>query len=100
MIAKRALSTLIPPKIASPQNLTGGANNKLSNVIGFYKALPQGPAPAAAKPSGFIGKYKANFFDGENASGKPLWHLAVGLLTLGYTIEYVTHLKHHKGEEH
>ncbi|CAR56728.1 F1F0 ATP synthase subunit f [Kluyveromyces lactis] len=100
MIAKRALSTLIPPKIVSANNLGSAPNAKrIANVVSFYKSLPQGEA-AAVKPSGLIGRYKAKFFDGENASGKPLLHLAIGILTLGYSMEYYFHLRHHKGGEH
>ncbi|KAH3900260.1 probable ATP synthase subunit f, mitochondrial [Saccharomycodes ludwigii] len=96
MIAKRALSTLIPPKIVSVKNLGAAPNSKrISNVVSFYKTLPQGSAPVV-KPSGVIGRYKAKFFDGDNASGKPLLHLAGFILVMGYTIEYLTHLRHHK----
>lgn len=97
MIFKRALSTLIPPKVVSPKNLGAAPNAKrISNVVQFYKSLPQGQA-AAVKPTGFVGRYKAKYFDGENASGKPLWHLALSILIMGYSLEYYFHLRHHKG---
>lgn len=72
---------------------------RISNVVSFYKSLPQGPAQAT-KPSGLIGKYKAKYFDGDNASGKPLWHLALAIIGLGYSMEYYFHLRHHKDGEH
>ncbi|CCE91834.1 F1F0 ATP synthase subunit f TDEL_0D02500 [Torulaspora delbrueckii] len=101
MIAKRALSTLIPPKIVSAANIGSAPNaRRIGNVVQFYKSLPQGEA-AAVKPSGVIGRYKAKYFDGDNASGKPLWHLALGILVMGYSMEYFFHLRHHKnGAEH
>lgn len=68
----------------------------MAEVVSFYKKLPTGPAPAAKKPTSPFGKYKAAFFDGDNASGKPLVHLAIAIVTLGYIWEYQTHLKHHK----
>ncbi|AET39663.1 F1F0 ATP synthase subunit f Ecym_4640 [Eremothecium cymbalariae DBVPG len=101
MISKRALSTLIPPKIVSAKNLTSaGSAKRISNVVSFYKSLPQGPAQVV-KPTNLIGKYKAKYFDDENASGKPLLHLALFILGLGYSMEYYFHLRHHKsGEGH
>ncbi|QLG72080.1 hypothetical protein HG535_0C04340 [Zygotorulaspora mrakii] len=96
MLVKRALSTLIPPKVASTKNIGSAPNAKrIANVVQFYKSLPQGPA-AQIKPSGVIGRYKAKYFDGNNASGKPLWHLAVSILLMGYSLEYYFHLRHHK----
>ncbi|SCU93373.1 LAMI_0E14136g1_1 [Lachancea mirantina] len=101
MLGRRALSTLIPPKIVSAKNLGSAPNaQRITQVVQFYKALPQGPAPAY-KPSGLVGRYKAKYFDGDNASGKPLLHLAGFILVLGYSMEYYFHLRHHKGgEEH
>ncbi|CUM63686.1 uncharacterized protein PRCAT00001270001 [Priceomyces carsonii] len=68
----------------------------MADVVSFYKKLPQGPAPAPAKPSNPLSKYKAAYFDGDNASGKPLIHLSLAVLILGYVWEYQSHLKHHK----
>ncbi|KAL3231448.1 ATP synthase subunit f, mitochondrial [Nakaseomyces bracarensis] len=99
MIFKRAASTLIPPKIVSAQQLGAAPNAKrIANVVSFYKSLPQGSAPAVdnASYSKFLGKYKSKFYDGDNASGKPIWHLSVAVITLGYTLEYFFHLRHHK----
>ncbi|AAS51429.2 ACR203Wp [Eremothecium gossypii ATCC 10895] len=100
MIAKRALSTLIPPKIVSPKNLTSaGSAKRIANVVELYKALPQGPAPVR-QATGMIGKYRAKYFDGDNASGKPIVHFAIFVLCLGYSMDYYFHLRHHKGEGH
>lgn len=68
----------------------------MADVVAFYKQLPSGPAPAAKASSNPFSKYKAAYFDGDNASGKPLVHLAVAVITLGYIWEYNSHLKHHK----
>lgn len=93
------LSSHSPSHISStnPQNLGSNPNAKrMAEVVSFYKKLPTGPAPAAKKPVTPWGKYKAAYFDGENASGKPLVHLAVLIILFGYTWEYQSHLKHHK----
>ncbi|KAF3984939.1 hypothetical protein FT663_04738 [Candidozyma haemuli var. vulneris] len=93
-IIRRQLSTLIPPKIASAKNIGGAADAKrMGEVVKFYKKLPTGPAPAPKKPTTPWGKYKAAYFDGDNASGKPLLHLAAVVLISGYIWEY-QHLKH------
>ncbi|KAK9475876.1 mitochondrial F1-F0 ATP synthase subunit F of fungi-domain-containing protein [Lipomyces japonicus] len=98
-IVKRGLSTLIPPKIASAQNLGAAPGAKrLANVVDFYKALPRGSAPEV-KPSGLFARYRARYFDGKNASGAPLVHLIGALFLIGYTLDYQFHLKHHKGSE-
>lgn len=67
----------------------------MGELVSFYKKLPTGPAPAAKKPINPFLRYKAAYFDGNNASGKPLVHFAAFILILGYTWEYQTHLKHH-----
>ncbi|EDK41863.1 ATP synthase f chain, mitochondrial precursor [Lodderomyces elongisporus NRRL YB-4239] len=66
----------------------------MQEVVSFYKKLPQGPAPAAKKSANPLLRYKAAYFDGDNASGKPLLHLAVAVLLFGYALEY-QHLKAH-----
>ncbi|CCC67738.1 hypothetical protein NCAS_0A11800 [Naumovozyma castellii] len=100
MIFKRALSTLIPPKVVSVKHLTAAPNAKrINNVVGFYKLLPQGPAPKINNLSGPLGRYKAKYYDGENASGKPLLHLIGAIVVLGYSMEYYFHLRHHKNGE-
>lgn len=58
----------------------------MQEVVSFYKKLPQGPAQAAKKPTNPLARYRAAYFDGDNASGKPLLHLAIVVLifdTLG-----------------
>jgi F-type H+-transporting ATPase subunit f len=99
-IARRQLSTLIPPKIASAKNLGSNPQAKrLAQVVDFYKALPQGAAPAN-KPFGPLARYKEKFFNGDNASGKPLLHVAAFILAFGYGLEYYFHLRHHKSGAH
>ncbi|KAK6460244.1 ATP synthase f chain mitochondrial precursor [Scheffersomyces coipomensis] len=96
-VIRRQLSTIIPPKIASAKNLGSNPNAKrMAEVVSFYKKLPTGPAPAAKKAINPLARYRAAYFDGDNASGKPLVHLAIAVIILGYTWEYQTHLKHHK----
>lgn len=85
-----------PTHLLTIQNLGSNPNAKrMQEVVSFYKKLPQGAAPAPKKPTTPWGKYKAAYFDGDNASGKPLLHLAVAIVVLGYTWEYNSHLKHH-----
>ncbi|CAD1810412.1 ATP synthase subunit f, mitochondrial [Candida parapsilosis] len=94
-VIKRQLSSLIPPKIASAKNLGSAPNAKrMQEVVSFYKKLPQGPAQAAKKPTNPLARYRAAYFDGDNASGKPLLHLAIVVLIFGYSLEY-QHLKAH-----
>ncbi|KAI5970587.1 ATP17 [Candida margitis] len=94
-VIRRQLSSLIPPKIASAKNLGSAPNAKrMQEVVSFYKKLPQGAAPAAKKPTNPLARYRAAYFDGDNASGKPLLHLAVVILIFGYSLEY-QHLKAH-----
>ncbi|CCH58438.1 hypothetical protein TBLA_0A06460 [Henningerozyma blattae CBS 6284] len=101
----RSLSTLIPPKIASAKNLssTPGAT-RISNVIGFYKNLPQGPRPAttAKDISSFnlYKKYKYRYFDGDNASAMPILHITGAIFLLGYSMDYFFHLRHLKEGGH
>ncbi|KAE8554792.1 hypothetical protein EYB25_003336 [Talaromyces marneffei] len=99
-ITRRALSTLIPPKIASP-NALGAAQDaaRMERVVGFYAGLPRGPAPTP-KPSGFLERYQARYFNGKNASGMPLVHVIGTLLVVGYSMEYYFHLRHHKNHPH
>ncbi|SNX84775.1 related to ATP17 - ATP synthase complex, subunit f [Melanopsichium pennsylvanicum] len=94
----RANSTLpIPPKIATPKSAQGpgGASARMESVVGFYKSLPKGDAPQ--KRGGGI---KARYFDGKNASGKPIVATLFTLFLIGYSIDYATHLRHHKNNHH
>ncbi|PRT54108.1 ATP synthase subunit f, mitochondrial [Wickerhamiella sorbophila] len=91
-VAKRGLSTLIPPKIASAQNLGAAPNAKrMTRVVNFYKGLPQGPAPQS-KATGFAATYRKKFVD--NGSSRPLVHGIILFLTLGYSLDYYFHLRH------
>lgn len=97
-IAKRGISSLIPPKIASPANLGSAPNAKrMERVVQFYKALPHG-APPATKPSGFAGRYRAKYIDGTTNTGRPLLHGIFFFLALGYSMDYFFHLRHEHAE--
>ncbi|WFD36553.1 ATP synthase f chain, mitochondrial precursor [Malassezia cuniculi] len=87
----------IPPKIATPKSVSGGSGTSSSTeaVVNFYKSLPKGPAPEKRA----VG-IKAKYFDGKNASGKPILATIGALLLIGYTIEYNGHLKYHKNAHH
>ncbi|KAF6071852.1 F-type H+-transporting ATPase subunit F [Candida albicans L26] len=99
-VIRRQLSTLIPPKIASAKNLGSNPNAKrMAEVVKFYNKLPQGPAPAAKKSNNPFARYRAAYFDSDNASGKPLVHLAIAVVIFGYSLEY-QHLKHAQHEGH
>ncbi|KAF3012700.1 hypothetical protein E8E15_002953 [Penicillium rubens] len=116
-IARRGLSTLIPPKARAPPFMTirshptphmiltvsaiGAAQDaaRMERVVTFYAGLPRGPA-APVKPTGLIGRYQARYFSGKNASGVPLVHAIGGILILGYSMEYYFHLRHHKNHPH
>ncbi|EST08521.1 hypothetical protein PSEUBRA_001945 [Kalmanozyma brasiliensis GHG001] len=93
----RANSTLpIPPKIATPKSASGPAGSaRMDSVVEFYKSLPKGAAPQ--KRGGGI---KARYFDGKNASGKPIVATLFTLFLIGYSIDYATHLRHHKNNHH
>ncbi|KAJ0308523.1 hypothetical protein Brms1b_009523 [Colletotrichum noveboracense] len=69
-VTRRGLSTLIPPKVASPKALGADPNAvRMQRVVNFYEKLPRGPAPEA-KASGILGRYAAKHFNGKNASAK------------------------------
>ncbi|MCJ1312583.1 hypothetical protein MMC25_006257 [Agyrium rufum] len=98
-VTRRALSTLIPPKIASPSGL-GAAQDaqRMTRVVSFYEKLPRGPAPEV-KPSGLYGRYQARYF-GKNPSAAPIAHVIIGLMVFGYANDYYFHLRHHKHNAH
>ncbi|KAF2240067.1 mitochondrial F1F0 ATP synthase subunit F Atp17 [Viridothelium virens] len=98
-IARRALSTLIPPKIASPSAI-GGAQDavRMQRVVNFYEKLPRGPAPKR-QPKGPLEWYQHRYM-GENPSAMPLLHLIGGITLLGYSFNYYFHLRHHKNNAH
>ncbi|EEP75883.1 conserved hypothetical protein [Uncinocarpus reesii 1704] len=86
-VVRRGISTLIPPKAI------GAAKDaaRMERVGNFYGKLPRGRAPEV-KPSGFFARYHAKHF-GKNPTAKPLVHLIVAMTLLGYSIQYVTHLR-------
>ncbi|PCH40451.1 hypothetical protein WOLCODRAFT_24111 [Wolfiporia cocos MD-104 SS10] len=94
-LIRRQLGGLIPPKIATPSILSSGSGAGLGPLVNFYSKLPKGPAPAPA-----VRGLKERYFNGKNASAAPLLWTIVGLFTLGYTIDYQMHLKHHKNHAH
>lgn len=99
MLFRRSLTTLIPPKIVSSNQVAKAPNAKrVSNMVNFYKSLPQGPAPKNNNQSGFINWYKAKYF--EKDSVQPLLHLTAAILVFSYSLDYYFHLRHHKGGEH
>ncbi|KAI1757193.1 mitochondrial F1-F0 ATP synthase subunit F of fungi-domain-containing protein [Xylaria castorea] len=98
-IARRGLSTLIPPKVASP-NAIGAAPDavRMKRVVNFYNKLPRGPAPEI-NATGLIARYQAKHF-GKNATAKPIIHAIALILVVGYPMTYYFHLRHHKNNIH
>ncbi|KIW99991.1 uncharacterized protein Z518_10919 [Rhinocladiella mackenziei CBS 650.93] len=98
-VIRRAVSTLVPPKVANPEGL-GAAKNavRMARIAKFYEKLPKGPAPQRA-PSGPLGWYQAKYF-GKNPSPAPIWHVIFGIMAMGYSMEYYFHLRHHKNNAH
>ncbi|CAK5278742.1 unnamed protein product [Mycena citricolor] len=94
-VARRTLSGLVPPKIATPKLVSGDSAGPLGPLVSFYSKLPKGPAPVPA-----VQGIKGRYFSGKNASAKPALVLIGGLWLLGYTIDYQMHLKHHKNNAH
>ncbi|KAF2671861.1 mitochondrial F1F0 ATP synthase-like protein subunit F [Microthyrium microscopicum] len=98
-IARRGLSTLIPPKVASP-NAIGAAKDaaRMSRITSFYEKLPRGPRPAE-KPSNPLDMYRVAHF-GDKPSAWPLYHALIFLVGIGYAQAYYFHLRHHKNNAH
>ncbi|KAJ9149065.1 hypothetical protein NKR23_g4608 [Pleurostoma richardsiae] len=98
-VTRRALSTLIPPKVASPKAIAAAPDAvRMQRVVNFYEKLPRGPAPEV-QPKGFLGKYQAKHF-GKNPTAKPIIHAIVLLVAIGYAQNYYFHLRHHKNNAH
>ncbi|CCE33819.1 hypothetical protein E4U22_006767 [Claviceps purpurea] len=98
-VTRRALSTLIPPKIACPKAIGCAPDAlRMQRVMSFYENLPRGPAPVL-EPTGFIGRYRAKHF-GDKPTAKPFIHLLVFLVAIGYAQNYYFHLRHHKNNAH
>ncbi|KAL8678956.1 MAG: hypothetical protein Q9224_001895 [Gallowayella concinna] len=66
-IARRGLSTLIPPKVASPSGI-GAAKDaaRMERIVSFYEKLPRGRRPDE-RPKGLFERYQARYF-GKNPS--------------------------------
>ncbi|KAI0592805.1 mitochondrial F1-F0 ATP synthase subunit F of fungi-domain-containing protein [Biscogniauxia sp. FL1348] len=98
-IARRGLSTLIPPKVASP-NAIGTAPDalRMKRVVNFYEKLPRGPAPEY-EATGILGRYQAKHF-GKNPTIKPVIHAVLLVFAVGYPMTYYFHLRHHKNNSH
>jgi len=98
-ITRRALSTLIPPKVASPTGL-GAAKDavRMQRVVSFYEKLPRGPAPEPVA-KGLMARYQKRYF-GKNPSATPIIHLLAVLVGIGYAQNYYFHLRHHKNNAH
>ncbi|KAI1499401.1 mitochondrial F1-F0 ATP synthase subunit F of fungi-domain-containing protein [Biscogniauxia marginata] len=98
-VARRGLSTLIPPKVASP-SVIGAAPDavRMKRVVSFYEKLPRGPAPEI-KATGLLGRYQAKYF-GKNPSAAPIAHVIGLILVIGYPMTYYFHLRHHKNNAH
>ncbi|WOO80992.1 ATP synthase subunit f, mitochondrial [Vanrija pseudolonga] len=97
--ARRSLTGLIPPKIATPGAVvrvgsSGTTSARTQAVIDFYSKLPKGPATEVS------GGIRGRYFEGKNASGKPILATIGALFLIGYTIDYQMHLKHHKNGAH
>ncbi|PFH58810.1 hypothetical protein XA68_13178 [Ophiocordyceps unilateralis] len=98
-VTRRALSTLIPPKVASPKAIGGAPDAlRMQRVVSFYEKLPRGPAPEI-KGKGLLGWYQAKYF-GEKTSVKPIIHIIAFLVGIGYAQNYYFHLRHHKNNPH
>ncbi|KAL8410999.1 hypothetical protein RB596_000594 [Gaeumannomyces avenae] len=98
-VTRRALSTLIPPKVASPSAIGAAPDAlRMQRVVKFYEKLPRGPAPEV-KPTGILGKYQHKHF-GKNPSAKPIIQAIVFLVGIGYAQNYYFHLRHHKNNPH
>ncbi|KAF3767527.1 hypothetical protein M406DRAFT_355603 [Cryphonectria parasitica EP155] len=98
-VTRRALSTLIPPKVASPKAIGSDPNAiAMKRVVNFYEKLPRGPAPEV-KATGILGRYQAKHF-GKNPTAKPIIHVIVFLVAVGYAQNYYFHLRHHKNNAH
>ncbi|ORX90737.1 hypothetical protein K493DRAFT_287705 [Basidiobolus meristosporus CBS 931.73] len=103
IVARRAYSTrsYIPPNLASAVRSAGpkAETGDLSGLVEFYKRIPKGAAEAA-KPTNWLARYRAKYWEGDNASFTPILH---GMLLVGglhYALAYKFHLKHHKNVEH
>ncbi|KAK1766894.1 hypothetical protein QBC33DRAFT_515638 [Phialemonium atrogriseum] len=90
-VTRRALSTLIPPKVASPKAIGAAPDAlRMQRVVNFYEKLPRGAAPEV-KAKGLLGRYKAKHF-GKNPTAMPIIHAILLVLITGYAQNYYFHL--------
>ncbi|KAL9052953.1 MAG: hypothetical protein Q9162_005070 [Coniocarpon cinnabarinum] len=67
LIFRRGISSLVPPKVASPSGIgASGDAKRMQRLVQFYERLPRGPAPEPSG-SGPIAWYRKRYF-GKNAS--------------------------------
>ncbi|KAF5560354.1 mitochondrial ATP synthase subunit f [Fusarium phyllophilum] len=94
MMRFRRLTEFDPPQAigAAPDAI------RMQRVVSFYEKLPRGAAPEV-KAKGLLGRYQAKHF-GKNPTGKPIIHLIVFLVSIGYVQNYYFHLRHHKNNAH
>lgn len=91
-VFRRSLTTLIPPKIASPANLSSNpAAKRMQHIVAFYSKLPRGAATFESPKTPF-----AIYREAYRNKGTPVLHFALGFLFLGYGLEYYFHLSHEK----
>ncbi|KAK4574830.1 ATP synthase f chain, mitochondrial precursor [Recurvomyces mirabilis] len=107
------VSSLVPPKVASPNAIGGAADAaRMQRVVSFYEKLPRGPAPQA-KARGPLEWYSLRYMTGRNPSvmrmsdprcdgngeqgdanaETALFHILGGFIILGYAQNYYFHLR-------
>lgn len=69
--------------MAACHSQSSGQGAGLAPLVQFYSKLPKGAATAQAS-----GGLKGRYFDGKNASAKPLVATMLAIFGLGYTIDY------------
>ncbi|KAL2206712.1 hypothetical protein CC79DRAFT_1335039 [Sarocladium strictum] len=98
-VTRRALSTLIPPKVASPKAIGAAPDAlRMQRVVGFYEKLPRGAAPEV-QAKGLLGRYQAKHM-GKNSTAKPIIQVLAFFIAVGYAQNYYFHLRHHKNNAH
>ena len=74
---------LLPSTSGSDDTLqSGGSGEGLAPLVDFYSKLPKGNATPK------VGGIKGRFFNGDNASGTPYVLAILGILGIGYTLDY------------
>ncbi|KAK5117390.1 hypothetical protein LTR62_006008 [Meristemomyces frigidus] len=86
------VSSLVPPKVASPNAIGGAADAaRMQRVVSFYEKLPRGPAPTP-KARGPLEWYSLRYMSGRNPSVMPIVHIVGAFIALGYAQNYYFHL--------